>query len=235
MRVKNYQEELVLNTINLVLEDRKEINADELLIHDVAAYTLNRIPPKYIMSERGFTRLASEYWLDDGTETGLTSLVELVLLINRAIDVVSNRRKDKGARGELQAEPEESPDIEKIEYWHNFPQIIGKVEDSNTKKPIFGVCVTLYIDGIRAKPAEPGWQNPYHTNYGTKGFYSFWPNSIKSDDEDRDFQVRISYEHPDYKELTTETKLSTKGEFQLKNYIKVEDIFNTGTSYVEPK
>ena len=49
MQVKNYQEELVLNTIDLVLQDREDVKPDELLVHDIAAYTLNRIHPKYIM------------------------------------------------------------------------------------------------------------------------------------------------------------------------------------------
>jgi competence protein ComFB len=235
MRVKNYQEELVLNTINLVLEDRRDIDPDELLIHDVAAYTLNRIPPKYIMSERGFTRLASEYWLDDGTETGLSSLVELVLLINRAIDVVTSRRKDKVPRGGLSVGASESQDIQRIEYWHNFPQIIGKVVDSKTKKPVYGVCVTLYIDGEKSSPAEPGWQNPYYTNFGTKGFYSFWPKSLQSEDEEREFKIALTFEHTDYSEHVSEKSIGTKGELQIKNYIKVEDIFNIGTSLVDRK
>jgi hypothetical protein len=232
MRVKNYQEELVLNTINLVLEDRRDVKPDELLIHDVAAYTLNRIPPKYIMSERGFTRLASEYWLDDGSETGLTSLVELVLLINRAIDVVTSRRKSGGPKAVIQAQPAEMTDIPKIEYWHNFPQIIGKVIDKKTKQPVYGICVTLYIDGKKSEPAEPGWQNPYHTNFGTKGFYSFWPKPVTSESESKRFSVTVTFEHPDYAGSAYEKIVKTKGDFQLHNYIKVEDIFNLGTQSI---
>jgi competence protein ComFB len=235
MQVKNYQEELVLNTIDLVLQDRADVKPDELLIHDVAAYTLNRIPPKYIMSERGFTRLASEYWLDNGNESGLTSLVELVLLINRAIDVVTSRRQGGGPKVVIQAQPTEMPDIEEIEYWHNFPQIIGKVVDKKSKKPVYGICVTLYINGEKAEPAEAGWQNPYHTNFGTKGFYSFWPRPFTSPDDSSESSVRVTFEHPDYTDSISEQVIETKGDFGPHNYIKVESIFNLGTQYIAHK
>ena len=52
MKLKNYQEDIVLHVIDIMLEDNPEIEADETLISDVAAYVLNRIPAKYIMSER---------------------------------------------------------------------------------------------------------------------------------------------------------------------------------------
>ncbi len=233
MQVRNYQEELVLNTIDLVLQDRGDVKPDKLLVHDIAAYTLNRIPPKYIMSERGFTRLASEYWLDDGNESGLTSLVELVLLINRAINVVTSRRQGGGPNVVIQAQPAEIPDIQEIEYWHNFPQIIGKVVDKKSRKPIYGICVTLYIDGEKSDPAEPGWQNPYHTNSGTKGFYSFWPRPVTSLKESNKLLIKVTFEHPDYKDFAYEKIIETKGDFQPHNYIKVESIFNLGTQNIE--
>ena len=45
------------------------------------------------MSERGFTRLASDAWIDREDDSGLLNLVELLLLENKAIDVVKNRRE----------------------------------------------------------------------------------------------------------------------------------------------
>ena len=235
MKVKNYQEELVLNTINLVLEDRPEVKPDELLIHDVAAYTLNRIPPKYIMSERGFTRLASEYWLDNGSEHGITSLVELVLIINRAIDLVTSRRQGVREGFSSIRRGDELSIIGRIEFWHNFPQLIGRVLDGSTKEPVFGVVVTLSIDGNMSVPAEPGWQNPYHTNFGTKGFYSFWPSPIHNVAELKQFIVRVTFEHGDYQSGTEERKLDTAGELQLNNIIKVNEICNLGTTFLEHK
>ena len=83
MKLKNYQEDIVLNMIRIVAADRAGVELTDALAHDVAAYTLNRVPSKYIMSERGFTRMASEHWIDEGEGSdGLPNLVELMLLVN---------------------------------------------------------------------------------------------------------------------------------------------------------
>ena len=43
MKLKNYQEDLVLYVADIVIKDRPDVAADKDLLHDVAAYTLNRI------------------------------------------------------------------------------------------------------------------------------------------------------------------------------------------------
>ncbi len=228
MKVKNYQEELVLNTIELILQDRSAIEADELFVHDVAAYTLNRIPPKYIMSERGFTRLASEYWLDNGSDRGFTNLVELVVLVNRAIDLVSSRRRPAAESGGPGPTSERAA-VPAVEYWHNFPHFIGKVMINNDHDPVYGVCVTLYLDGRKSEPAEAGWQNPYFTNEATQGFFSFWPRPTRSEVEARKYSVAVSFEHPDYEPQTIERLIETKADYEYSDYIKVDEIYNLGT------
>jgi hypothetical protein len=50
MRLKNYNEDLVLETVKIVLRDRPDIRASRSFMLDVAAYALNRVPPKYITS-----------------------------------------------------------------------------------------------------------------------------------------------------------------------------------------
>ena len=229
MKVKNYQEELVLNTVELVLQDRNDIEADDLFVHDVAAYTLNRIPPKYIMSERGFTRLASEYWLDNGSDRGFTNLVELVVLVNRAIELVSSRRRPAVAESSGSGLLGEGGDTPTIEYWHNFPHFIGKVVVNGDHEPAYGVCVTLYVDGSKSEPAEAGWQNPYYTNEATHGFFSFWPRPAHSEVDAKRYSVAVSFDHPDYAPQTIERLLETNADYEASNYIKVDDIFNLGT------
>jgi competence protein ComFB len=237
MKVKNYQEDLVMRTINLVLEDRSDVPRNDNLIRDVAAYTLNRMPPKYIMSERGFTRLASEFWTNgsnggDSTEH-LLDLVEMVLLIHRGIDVVTNRRKPDGAAEAAAEEAVESD--EPVGYWHNFPHFIGKVADKATKKPVFGVRATLYINGEMAHSADEGWPNPYFTNKGSKGFYSFWPHPRRTQEEQKNFAIMVTLELPGYRTATQEMTLATQGDFQWNDYIDTDSIYSLGTCYLEPE
>jgi hypothetical protein len=233
MKLKNYQEDLVLYVAEIVLKDRPGIEAEESLLHDVAAYTLNRLPPRYIMSERGFTRLAADHWVDSDNEDGLESLVEVLILVNRAIDIVQNRRKSGQSAAEgAHAEEQEIPDVRR--YWHNIPYLIGRVLDDRTRKPVLDACVRITIDGRLAEPAESGWVNPYCTNAGTKGFYSFLARPFRSRSKTRQFTLGLTIEHPDYKPASLERKVDTVGELTTFQFIRSDQILNLDNTYLAP-
>jgi competence protein ComFB len=233
MKLKNYQEDLVLYVADIVVKDRPDIGADEDLLHDVAAYTLNRLPPRYIMSERGFTRLAADHWVDSDNEDGLASLVEVLILVNKAIDIVKSRRRIEKPEIDAEHPPEEElPDVRK--YWHNLPYLIGRVLDKNTKKPVLDAHVHVTIDGRLAKPAERGWLNPYRTNAGTKGFYSFLPKPIQSRSKSKTFTLGLSIEHRDYQTMKVEQEIETAGELATYQFIRSDQILNLGNSYLVP-
>jgi hypothetical protein len=233
MKLKNYQEDLVLYVADIVIKDRPDIEADKDLLHDVAAYTLNRLPPRYIMSERGFTRLAADHWVDSDNEDGLASLVEVLILVNKAIDIVKSRRKSEKPTKDTQlAHDEEVPDVRR--YWHNLPYLIGRVLDNETKKPVLDARVRVTIDGQLAEPAERGWLNPYCTNAGTKGFYSFLPKPIRSRSKSKAFTLGLSIEHQDYQPMTVERRVETAGELTTYQFISSDQILNLDDSYLVP-
>jgi competence protein ComFB len=231
MKLRNYQEDLVLYVADIVVKDRPDIEADEDLLHDIAAYTLNRLPPRYIMSERGFTRLAADHWVDSENEDGLASLVEVLILVNKAIDIVKSRRKiEKPAKGAELPHDEEVPDIRK--YWHNLPYLIGRVLDKKNRRPVLDACVRVTIDGRLAEPAERGWLNPYCTNAGTKGFYSFLPKPIRSRSKSKAFTLGLTIEHRDYQPMTVQRRVQTVGELTTYQFIRSDQILNLDNSYL---
>jgi hypothetical protein len=233
MKLKNYQEDLVLYVAEIVIKDRPDIEADESLLHDVAAYTLNRLPPRYIMSERGFTRLAADHWFDTENEDGLAGLVEVLILVNKAIDIVKNRRKVEEPAQEIERPPEEElPDVRK--YWHNLPYLIGRVLDTGTREPVLDACVRVTIDGRMAEPAERGWLNPYCTNAGTKGFYSFLPKPIRSRSKNKHFTLGLTIQHQDYEPVILEHEIDTMGELTTYQYIRSDQILNLDNTYLVP-
>ena len=186
MELKNYQEDLVLHIARIVLEDRPDVTKSDGLLLDVAAYALNRLPPRYILSERGFTRLAADHYVEGDNGDGLAGMVEVLLLVNKAVDTITGRRK-----------PAEGPKTEGEEertllgYWHNLPYLIGRVADRG--RAVVGASVTLYVNDKPASPAaEAGWTNPYLTNAATRGFYSFLPKPTRSRSQTRRFRVRLS-------------------------------------------
>ena len=225
MKLKNYQEDLVLYVADLVLQDQPDIEESESFLHDVAAYTLNRLPPRYIHSERGFTRLAADHWVDGENGDSLTGLVEVLLLVHKAIDTIRSRRRDDAGRpGEAGHAEEEVPDA--LGYWHNLPYMIGRVVDRDTGEPLPDVAVTVHLNGQPAEGAEPSWQNPYRTSQATKGFYSFLPKPERSRAKSRQFSLRVELAHPGYETLSLERTLSTQGEYTRQQAILSDNILN---------
>ena len=164
MRLKNYNEDLVLDTVKIVLKDRTDVRVTRSFILDVAAYVLNRIPPKYITSERGFTREVVAAAAATGTtRQRLVNVIELITLVNRAVEVVARRRRDRapahpqqaGGRGSLGRRARGS----------RTSTTCRTSSDGSwtpaTGRPVISAEATLWINDKVAPPAETGWRNPY--------------------------------------------------------------------------
>ncbi len=223
MRLKNYQEDVVLRAVEIALEEQPEQLSDESFVNDVAAYVLNRIPPRYVMSERGFLRLALEHLDDDEHDRSLANVIELMLLVNRGIELVRSRRTEPSISRDA-ARDEGLAAAPGVEYLHNYPQIIGKIVDSETGEPVFGAKVTMHIDGDLVPPAANGWQNPCVTQEQTRGHFSFWPRSTRSVEQKLSAEVLFTVEHPDYAGFRSVARIETEGEFGPQQTIRGDKI-----------
>ena len=246
MRLRNYQEEIVLAVIPLVLEDHPDVVADATLVHDVAAYVLNRLPPRYIMSERGLTRIAAEQWLfdpddvslakgKDGTNPALLGMVQLLILVNKAVELVKGRRGVGGGAHPKRRGRKPAPGAEvESGYWHNCPQIIGRVLDSKRKTPVVGAAVTLRAGRLGVLRTERGWRNPCVVNEETDGYYSLWPRALRDGQESRSLTLRFSFEHPDYAPASRLYRLRSRGELVAGEELRLDRVINLGTQLMEP-
>jgi competence protein ComFB len=233
MRLKNYNEDLVLDTAKIVLKDRPDVKATRSFMLDVAAYTLNRIPPKYIISERGFTReLILSSVERDGR--GLIDIIELITLINHAVDVVSGRRKERVTKRVSARRPAEPEEAEVDTYYYNLPHIFGRIVDPRDEKPVIAADVTLYINDRLSVPAEPGWQNPYHTNEQTKGYFSFWPQPEAGAMDALRVELELAFAHKSFKPFTYKKSLKVPGEFFVHDYIRTDKLLDLGTLAFKP-
>jgi len=237
MRLKNYNEDLVLDTVKIVLKDRKDLKPTRSFLLDVAAYALNRIPPKYITSERGFTR---EFIQPEGGcgEEGerLFTIIELITLVNRAIEVVARRRRDHTPRPASRAalaEPLEDVPLH-LTYFYNMPHIFGRIVDARDGRPVIAAEATLWINDSVSVPAEPGWQNPYLTNEQTRGYFSFWPQAEMGESECLRVEMRIGFDHREYRAFTFKKNVKVPGEFFVHDYIRGDKLLDIGTLALEP-
>jgi competence protein ComFB len=236
MRLKNYNEDLVLETVKIVLKDRKDVHPNRSFILDVAAYALNRIPPKYITSERGFTREFVHAGNGNGEEgEKLINVIELITLVNRAIEVVARRRRDnvpqQSARPQSAGEEADAP--LQLTYFYNMPHIFGRVVDAGDGKPVIAAEATLWINDRISVPAEPGWRNPYQTNEQTRGYFSFWPQVEMGEAESMRIEMRIGFEHGNYKPYTFRKSMKVAGEFFVQDYIRGDKLLDIGSLSLE--
>ena len=230
MRLKNYQEDHVLRIIDVALEDYEDLRDNPAAIHDIAAYVLNRIPPRYIMSERGFTRLADTQLLDSLDNKFLVNSIQLVGLIREAIEVVQTRRPADAPEGDgLDGDLDVGTDN-----IHNFPQFVGRVHDARTGAPVYGAMVHMYIDGSLAGPAEPGWLNPYETQVPTGGLFSFWPAPVESGNDTMKHKVRFEISHAEYNGAAVEHNIETVASFVRFDTICTEVMENIGVIQLQP-
>jgi hypothetical protein len=235
MRLKNYNEDLVLETVKIVLGDRKDVHATRALVLDVAAYTLNRVPPKYITSERGFTRELINANNDNPEHSErLLSVIELIALVNRAVDVVARRRHEAApTRQSHPRAPTGDADLH-LTYFYNMPHIFGRIVDAGDGKPIAAAEATLWIDERVAVPAEAGWHNPYTTNEQTRGYFSFWPQVEIGEAEAIRVEIRIAFEHGRYAPFTFRKSLKVPGDFFVHDYIRGDKLLDIGTLSLQP-
>ena len=228
MKLVNYQEDLVLHIAEIVLQDRPDVELTHELLLDTAAYTLNRLPPRYIVSERGFTRLMADNMFDDENGAKLGNLVELLFLINSAVDVVKKRRSSSVPRDQMAGEKMEDDHIEP--HWHNIPYLIGRVVDNESKRPAPDIKITLLVDGDKVGQAGSGWTNPYTTSGAAQGFYSFLPEPIHSEERKRKFALKILFEGNGYEPVTFEQAVKTHGELSARRDFRNDGFINLGAT-----
>lgn len=227
MKLVNYQEDLVLHVAEIVLQDRPDVEFSQELLLDTAAYVLNRLPPRYIVSERGFTRLMADCMLDDGNEGNLGSLVELLLLINTAVDVIKERRLSP-AGNEFQPEEEAVNDLIQPR-WHNIPYLIGRVVDRNDGKPVPGINISLLVNGELARQAGNGWTNPYTTSAAVLGYFSFLPAPIRDEQQKKEFDLKVVFEGEGYERFVLEDTAKTEAELSARLDFRNDGFINLGT------
>jgi competence protein ComFB len=237
MRLKNYNEDLVLETVKIVLKDRTDIHPTRSFMLDVAAYALNRIPPKYITSERGFTHEYIQAGNGNGEEgERLLNVIELITLVNKAVDVVAKRRRENApqhmAREKTADLLEDTP--LHLTYFYNMPHIFGRVVDAESGTPVIAAEATLWINDHVSVPAEAGWRNPYTTNEQTKGYFSFWPQVEMGEADSYKAEMRIGFSHGSHKALTFRKVLKVHGEFFVHDYIRGDKLLDLGTLPLEP-
>ncbi len=166
MSLVNIMEQKIKATVNEILEIREDRFILVKYMEDIVAYVLNRVPSRYITSERGFVHNEIDFSLNTQLKA------DIRLCVNDAIRTLLQRR-----------EPDQRVnlfnDVAGKHYY--FPYVVGEVLEETTFSVIPDVEVQLVFNESHAPMIDPGWINPFYTCKATKSFYLFWPDFIKEE------------------------------------------------------
>ncbi len=176
MKVHNQQEEHVMQAVRQVFDEDKMRDPSAIQCHcndcmlDVACYALNRIPPRYTVSERGFAHRDAE--------ASPQILADLYALITEGMDRVSATKRPHVS------DTDESAPIQNGLNFH-FPVITGNLLNGVNFEPLGCGTIRLIRGGDTVPMSSPKWQNPVELSELTAGRFGFWPKLESAESDER--------------------------------------------------
>jgi len=185
MEIHNISEDIVLNSVQKIFDSIKTQNKNEGLCLceqcklDTICYVLNRVEPRYTISNRGIARIEQDWAGRQQTEADIATLVyKGIRLVNHNLRPTSHNDS-------------EISDKEGNEHTFELPTIIGRLFDGETFAPLNGATIELRCEGKIVQMRNQNWQNPYTIVENTPGAFSFWPAPIPA--EATDINQTIEY------------------------------------------
>jgi len=231
----NTMEDIVLFCLEDVLKEKNDICKCDQCRLDMACYILNKVQPRYVLSSRGIVHYEKNKIKDN------QEYIDIYTLAMEAIQVVSqtmrhNKKdinKDKAGNKIQNTSPDKNGS-----YYYNFPQIVGRVIDSDNLEPICDAKVTLHNGDTNDKIAmfNVNWQNPALINDQMDGFFSFWPVSIPTDDKNKKtaFVMFVTLEKEGYETMCKSFEIESESTPNLDETINKEQVFRLNEIYLSP-
>ncbi len=180
MEYFNLMEVIVNDTVDEVIKNNGNMKDLEYHKTDIMAYVLNRVPARYVTSERGIIHGRID------TRLRFQQHTDILFLIYEGIEIFSKRRKCGPENGSFDS------------VWKKglIPHIMGEVLEEKTLSVIPGVKITLFLDGEPVRMIDENWRNPYYTAAATRGYFHFWPDiDDKIDDTTKSVTFTVRYDH----------------------------------------
>jgi len=231
MEIHNRNEDLVYDSAQAIFDEiEKSGNPEKFCLCqqckiDTICYTLNRVEPNYIVSNRGFTRIEQTGMKRQQIEADINALIYKGLrLVNH------NMRPTAPHDGN-------GISMQKHHYpLYDIPTIAGRIFHGISFEPIVGVDVSLYFEGELVKMRNNNWQNPYTMIPSTPGAFSFWPAPFPADSPDitKEFRFSLKINSPDYELLNHSFTVSTTSKFHNPQSYALNRTFKLPDLYLFP-
>jgi competence protein ComFB len=228
MDIHNINEDTVFNAVQKIFDEIESSGNPEKFClcyqcrTDIVCYTLNRIEPHYIVSNRGLTRIDQDSIKNQQMEADLT------LLIYKGIRLVNHNQRPTAKHDDFSA------NLHRIHHpLYDIPTIAGRIFNGVSFEPITDVNISLYCEGEIVIMRNNNWQNPYKMVTSTPGAYSFWPMPIVADNADitKEFKFSLRVNSPDYEPLvhfftiTSTSRFHSSQSYALNRTFKLPDLY----------
>jgi competence protein ComFB len=185
MEIHNTTEDIVFSTIDAICASvEQQGNPEKLCLCDqcridAACFALNRIPPHYIISNRGAARI------EQVTLSRQQKDADVASMVFEALKRVSHNQRPNSDHSNTPGNAMKQGPV------FNIPTIIGRAFDGANFSPLADASVELWRKGKLVKMKNRNWQNPCVLVENTQGVFTFWPESISAGEVD----VRENFEY----------------------------------------
>jgi len=231
MDIHNTNEDLVFESVQKIFDEiQRGGNPEQFCMCyqcriDTICYTLNRIPPNYIVSNRGFTRTYQEGIQQQQSEADINALIYKGLrLVNHNMRPTASHEETGNVVHKI------------IPPLFDIPTIAGRIFHGVSFEPVVGVDVELYYNGELVQMRNSNWQNPYRIVSNTPSIFSFWPTPFIADVPEitKEFKFTLKVNSPDYEPLSHFFAISLTSKFHNPQSYTLNRTFKLSDLYLFP-
>lgn len=231
MDIHNTNEDLVYVAVQKIFDEiHKSGNPEKYCLCyqcriDTMCFALNRIEPRYIVSNRGFTRIDPNSIKSQQMEADITSL------IYKGLRLVNHNQRPTS--------PHDGTTVNSFKTNNplfDIPTISGRIFNGISFEPITGIEVSLRCDGELVNMRNSNWQNPFTMVSSTPGAFGFWPAPITADipDVTKEFQFSLWVDSPGFEPLNHFFKLSSTSKFHTAQSYALNRTYKLPDLYLFP-
>jgi competence protein ComFB len=232
MEIHNTTEDLVVSKVEMIFDSIvKDGNPDNLCLcpqcrMDTICYVLNRVEPRYIISNRGVARI------EQGSFKWQQKDADIAALIYEGLKRVNHNQRPNVSHGGNSSSTGSIP----VTPVYNIPTIVGRLFNGTNFAPMSGIKIELHRGGDLVSMKDNNWQNPYNLVPNTEGTFTFWPNSIPAEAADlsKTFEYSIKIEAPGFETLTHFFKIPVISEIQSATSFSMGRTFKLPDLYMFP-
>ena len=231
MEIHNISEDIVYRAVNSIFEEiQSKGNSEKMCLCeqcriDTVCYTLNRVEPHYVTSNRGFSRHEQAALKRQQSEADIASLIYKGLKM-----VNHNMRPTAPHDGTAMKDYKVNSPL------FDIPTIAGRIFNGISFEPLVDVKVGLYYQGELVKMRNNNWQNPFIMVASTPGVFSFWPTPIVAEEADIEkvFKFTLKVDSPDYEPLSHFFSITSTSIFHSPNSHALNRSFKLPDLYIFP-